>query len=303
MINIIATAASTKQAEALLKVGVDTLYIGDNRFGLRLPTSMSIEEIEEVVKLAHHFGKKVHVAVNGIMHNEHIEELPKYLHDLHTAGIDAITVGDPGVIMLLKELNLEIPYIYDAHTLVTSASQIQFWLKKGAIGAIVARELTFIELKTIQEKLLKPIEVQVYGPTCIHHSKRSLLTNYYQFADVHGKSSTVRGTNISEQNDAEHQYSIYEDENGTHIFSAEDISLLPYFPQLYQARIVNWKMDGLFLPEDTFTSIVQLFVQAKRELLSGNAAMEEYVAQLERLQPKERAIGTGFFLKQPDEVQ
>ena len=40
MIELIATAESAEQAVELLATGVDTLYIGEETFGLRLPVSL-----------------------------------------------------------------------------------------------------------------------------------------------------------------------------------------------------------------------------------------------------------------------
>ena len=49
---------------------MDTLYIGEETFGLRLPVSFTRDEQREIVKRAHEMGKQVLVAVNGIMHPE-----------------------------------------------------------------------------------------------------------------------------------------------------------------------------------------------------------------------------------------
>ncbi|WP_436970058.1 peptidase U32 family protein, partial [Listeria monocytogenes] len=98
---IIATAASVKQAEHLLRAGEDRLFIGNSQFGLRLPYSFSVEELRELVHLAHQDGKKVTVAVNSLMHNASMDTLPGFLEQLADMAVDAVTCGDPGAIMLL----------------------------------------------------------------------------------------------------------------------------------------------------------------------------------------------------------
>ena len=128
MIELIATAESMAQAEELLAVGVDTLYIGEEDFGLRLPYSFSREEQKALIDLAHANGKKVNVSINGIMHPDKMKKIPEYLAFLADVKPDHVVVGDTGVIYLLQEYDL--PYIYDAETLVTNARQINFWQKK-----------------------------------------------------------------------------------------------------------------------------------------------------------------------------
>src|SRR5690625_716262 len=93
MIELIATANSVKQAKALIDQGVDTLYIGNDQFGLRLTTSFSYDEIAEITKYAHQFDKKVYVATYALMHNEHIENVVPYLKFLASIRINAIKIG------------------------------------------------------------------------------------------------------------------------------------------------------------------------------------------------------------------
>ncbi|MBU5584790.1 U32 family peptidase, partial [Enterococcus sp. S181_ASV_20] len=75
----------------------------------------------------------------------------------------------------------DLPYIYDAETLVTNARQINFWQKKGAVGAVLAREVPFEEMQRLSQHVEVPVEVLVYGATCIHQSKRPLLDNYFNY--------------------------------------------------------------------------------------------------------------------------
>ncbi|MBC1418986.1 peptidase U32 family protein [Listeria fleischmannii] len=300
---IIATAESALQAENLLRAGVDTLYIGNSRFGLRLPTSFSNAEIEEITKLAHSFGKKVIVAVNALMHNDHVKELPVFLREMDAIGVDKIAVGDPGVILMLEELEIKVPFIYDAQTFVTSAEQIDFWAGLGAVSAVLARELTRPEVIQIAKRLDIPVEVLVYGPTCIHQSKRKLVTNYYNIVGLQTTADKARGLYLREPNDADSMLPIYEDENGTHIFSTEDISMMPYLAELYDAGVTTFKLDGILMHGADFVSIAKLFVEAKEALIHQNFVAETFVNRLAKLVPDTRELGAGFYLKNPDEVK
>lgn len=306
MVEIIATAESVKQAEALIEADVDTLLIGNREFGLRLPGSFSIDEMKQITDLAHSKNKKVLVAVNALMHNEHIEKIKPYLKQLEQLNVDAILIGDPGVLHIMRKENIEIPYIYDAHTMVTSAKQVNFWSKRGAIGAVLARELTFIELKQIVSQVDIPLEVLVYGATCIHQSKRPLVQNYFNFTEQQEDISKDRGLFLAEPKKPDTHYSVFEDEHGTHIFATDDINLLPYLKDLYDVGLKTWKLDGIFTPGEPFVKIAKLFVEAKKAIQDGkwNEQLVELLQnQLTELHPKERTMNEGFFLKDPSEVQ
>lgn len=306
MIQIIATAESIKQAEQLLDAGVDQLYIGNDDFGLRLPNSFSNDAIETMTKMAHTYNKQVLIAVNGLMHNEHIESITPYLQFLEDIGVDAITLGDPGVVQTMRRNNIEIPFVYDAQTLVTSARQVNFWVKRGAVGAVLARELTWTELQQIKRQVEVPLEVLVYGATCIHQSKRPLVENYFNFIDEDADTSKDRGLFLAEPKRTDTHYSIYEDKNGTHIFANDDVNLLPYVDDLSTVGLSHWKLDGIFTKGDRFVEIAKLFVQAKEALVAGNFTTDLKLAlneQLLNLHPVERTLSEGFYSKDPSDVQ
>lgn len=304
MIELIATAESIEQAKSLIDAGVDTLYIGEDMFGLRLPHSFSRSVLKEITELAHKQDVKVCVAVNALMHNDRIAKVLDYLTFLESIKIDRITLGDPGIVYILKQNKINLPYVYDAQTMVTSSKVINFWKKRGAQGAVLARELTYEELQMIGERAEVPAEVLVYGATCIHHSKRSLLENYYNFTETDKPES--KDLYLSEPKDVDTHYSIYEDLNGTHVFATNDINLLPELNKLLAAGLKTWKLDGLFTKGVDFVRIAEIFIKAKRAAEQDKLTdefLEELNKQLMSYHPKGRGLDQGFFVRNPDDVK
>lgn len=305
-IELVATSESLEQAEALLNAGADTLYVGNDEFGLRLPHSFSNENLSKLVKLVHERGKKVTVAVNALMHNDHINRVADYLKFLESIKVDQITVGDPGVVQVMRNEGIKLAFIYDAQTLVTNARQINFWAKRGAVAAVLARELTQVELKAIAEKTDVPLEILVYGATCIHQSLRPLVENYFNFTDQDEDMSKERGLFLSEPKRKETQYSVYEDRNGTHVFATDDINMLPHLKTLYEDGLTRWKLDGIFAPGQSLVEITKLFKEAKDLLLEGKFTGEANEALNQALlshHPQKRTLNEGFFLMDPDDVK
>ena len=193
MITITSTAESLEQAKALLEAGVDRLYIGEKNYGLRVPTALTNEEIQKITELAHDAGKTVTVAVNALMHTEMMAKIKDFLDFLVEIKADRIAVGDAGVIFVLQRDKYELPFTYDASTMVASARQVNFWAKQGAIEAVLARELPKEELADMTDELAVPGEILVYGATVIHHSKRPLVQNYYNFIKTEEKGGVETG--------------------------------------------------------------------------------------------------------------
>ncbi|WP_159723280.1 peptidase U32 family protein [Enterococcus sp. CSURQ0835] len=306
MIELIATADSLQQGKALLAAGVDTLYIGEETFGLRLPYSFSRAEQKELIDYAHAQGKKVNLALNGIMHPEKMKQVPAYLEFLAQVKPDRLVVGDTGVIYLLRQHEYGLPFIYDAETLVTNARQINFWQQKGAVGAVLAREVPFAEMEELNSQVTVPVEVLVYGPTCIHQSKRPLLENYFNYTQQTEQTDRKRGLFISEPKKPDSHYSIYEDQHGTHIFANNDVDLSLELNELCQAAFTTWKLDGLFNPGEDFVTIAQAFAQAKNAIEAGVwdvEASQALAAAIQAHHPAERGLDTGFYHLDPSTIK
>lgn len=305
MIELITTAESVAQAKALVDCGIDILYIGEDEYGLRLPYSFTREEQIEVIRYAHEKGAQVSAAVNVIFHNDRINQVAEYLTFLREAEVDTITLGDPGVVQVMREQDLFIPYRYDAQVMVTSSRQINFWAKRGAVGSVLAREVPFEELKKLVPEALIPVEILVYGATCIHQSKRNLLENYFNFIEKEETVDKDRGLFISEPKKVDSHYSIYQDRNGTHIFANNDIDLLPHLGELTEIGVSQWKLEGIFTPGENFLEIAKIFVQARDAFANGTWTEElasRLDASLRALHPANRELDTGFYLKDPNEV-
>ncbi|MFZ2717445.1 peptidase family U32 [Lactococcus chungangensis CAU 28 = DSM 22330] len=305
-IKITATAENFEQAKALLDLGIDTLYIGESEYALRLPNTFTWNEIRDITELAHAVGAQVTVAVNAIMHPEKMAAIKPYLDFLQTIKVDQIAVGDTGVIFVLNRDKYQLPYIYDASTMVTSSRQVNFWGQQGAIGAVLSRELPKEELIRMAENLDIFGEILVYGATIIHQSKRPLLENYYNFIKTDEEKSKARNLFLSEPKDETTHYSIYEDSHGTHIFASDDVDMMTELATLCDLGYTHWKLDGIYTPGDTFVKIAERFIQAKKLLEAGGLTpIQAFVLdeEIRSLHPTGRTLGHGFYDLDPDEIK
>jgi collagenase-like PrtC family protease len=302
-----ATAESIEQAKKLLLVGVDRLYIGDETFALRVPSALSKDEIAEITALAHAAGKTVTVAVNALMHVEKMALIRPYLDFLQSIKVDRISVGDAGVVYILQTEGYALPYSYDASTMVASARQVNFWAQQGAVEAVLARELPKIELSEMAKELEIPGELLLYGATVIHHSKRPLLQNYFNFIqNDSAQKDQAHYHFIAEPSDNDSHYSIFEDSHGTHIFANDDLDMLPAFSELTEMGYTHFKLDGIFTRGDAFVEIAKSFIEAKNEIASG-AVSADKLAELDThvraLHPENRTLSRGFYDIDPETIK
>ena len=304
---ITATAESLDQVRELLAAGVDRIYVGEEVYGLRLPKNFTFDELREIAKLVHAAGKEVTVAANALMHQEMMDKIKPFMDLMREIQVDYLVVGDAGVFYINKRNSYNFKLIYDTSVFVTSSRQINFWKDHGAVEAVLAREIPSVELFDIAKNLDMPAEILVYGASVIHHSKRTLLQNYYNFTEAEETDkSRQRGLFLAEPGDPDSHYSIFEDKHGTHIFINNDISMMTKLTELADHGYRNWKLDGIYCPGPNFVAIAKLFVQARDLIEKGQFSYDQAFLleeEVRKLHPAERGLDTGFYDYDKDKVK
>ncbi|MEB6322916.1 peptidase U32 family protein [Staphylococcus xylosus] len=304
MTELLVTPKSVNHIEVLIEKGADAFVIGEQKFGLRLAGEFNREAMREAVNLAHSKGKKIYAAVNGLFHNYHLNAVESYIEFLHEINVDRIIFGDPAVIMFVKNQDNPIPLNWDAETLVTNYFQCNYWGKKGAKRAQLARELNLEEILNIKANANVEIEVQVHGMTCMFQSKRMLLGNYYTFQERQLKieRNLVADELLLYDEERDNKYPVFEDYNGTHIMSPHDICLIEELDALLEAGIDALKIDGVLQSEEYINVCTEQYREAIDLYNEDPEAYEDekfmLVDPIEAIQPEHRPFDEGFLYKQ-----
>ena len=147
-VELLAPAGDLERLKIAITYGADAVYIGGPGFGLRASAkNFSMKEIDDAVQYAHARGKKVYITVNIIPHNDDLIGLEDYLHRLYIAGVDAIIVSDPGILMMAKEIVPELDIHLSTQANNTNYLGARFWEKLGVRRIVVARELSLQEIR------------------------------------------------------------------------------------------------------------------------------------------------------------
>ncbi|EHD0963208.1 U32 family peptidase [Staphylococcus pseudintermedius] len=306
MTELLVTPKSLSHIETLIEKGADAFVIGEEKFGLRLAGEFNREEMKKAVEIIHHAGKKAYAAVNGIFHNYHIPVLEDYIAFLHEIRVDRIIFGDPAVVMIVKQQENPIPLNWNAETLVTNHFQCNYWGRRGAKRAVLARELSLEEILNIKENSDVEIEVQVHGMTCMFQSKRMLLGNYYTFQDRQMKIQRNEAATDSQlllyDEERDNKYPVFEDYNGTHIMSPNDICLIEELEPLFEAGIDSLKIDGVLQTEEYINVATEQYREAIDLYEEDPDTYEDekfmLVDPIEAIQPEHRPFDEGFYYKQ-----
>ncbi|TDM13072.1 peptidase U32 family protein [Macrococcus lamae] len=304
MTELLVTPKSLTHLEELIEAGADAFVMGEEKFGLRLAGEFKETELLAAVNMIHEVGKKAYVAVNGLFHNEHLPAVEAYIKWLHDIKVDRIIFGDPAVVMYVKEQLNPIPLHWNQETVVTNHFQCNYWGERGASRAVLARELSMEEVVEIKERSNVEIEVQVHGMTCMFQSKRQLLGNYFLYQEKAMKIENRQDSKNMLLYDEErnNKYPIYEDYNGTHIMSPNDICVIEELEELFEAGIDSFKIDGVLHSEEYITEVTRQYRKAI-DLYDENSDLyddEKYglLEVIEDIQPEYRPLDQGFLYKQ-----
>jgi putative protease len=304
---LLTTAGSLHELERLIEAGADAVNIGEHKYGLRLPGEFTLEQVGEAVKLAHAKGAKIYVSVNNIMDNEILADLPDYLRGLEERQVDAIVFGDPAVLMAAKQFAPGVELHWSTEMTSTNYATANFWAGKGAKRVIVARELNLEEIHQIKRHVHLQVQVQAHGLTNIYHSKRNLVQSYMEHQGQNARLEDLgagRGLFLIEAERQDEKFPIYEDRNGTHIMSSDDICMIENLHELLEEPIDSLKIEGL-LKSAEYNEVV---VRAYRQAIDAYAAdpsryiyNEDWLEGIRVIQQKEypdRELSFGFFYKE-----
>ena len=178
---LLAPAGSLAKLKYALIYGADAVYIGGEEFSLRVAAkNFTKEEIKEGIEFAHNMGKKVYITANIIPHNKDIKEFPEFVKEVYEMGADAIIISDPGMFKIAREVAPELDVHISTQANNTNYQSATFWHSLGATRVILARELSFEEIREIRDNIPKDLEIEcfVHGAMCISYSGRCLLSNY-----------------------------------------------------------------------------------------------------------------------------
>ncbi|MGG0663587.1 peptidase U32 family protein [Viridibacillus arvi] len=301
---LLVTPQSVEHVEALIQAGADAFLIGEQQFGLRLAGEFSIEQVTAATEKIHAAGKKVYVAMNAIFHNDRVDALAPYMRKLAEIGVDAIVFGDPAMIIARREAEVTIPLHWSPETIATNWFQADYWGKRGATRTVLARELSMDEVIEIKENTKFEIEVQVHGMTCMFQSKRSLLGNYFLYQDkaMEVENRKENRNMFLHDDERNNKYPIYEDLNGTHIFSPNDLCIIDELDELFEAGIDSFKIEGVLQSPEYVVTVTECYRKAI-DVYAESAdsyfdIKNDLLAKIEEIQPAIRPLDTGFYFKE-----
>ncbi|MBP3687358.1 MAG: U32 family peptidase [Alphaproteobacteria bacterium] len=233
---LLAPAGNIEAGYAALYYGADAVYLGLTKFSARAGAeNFTFDELDEFTAYAHSLNRKVFVALNTILTETEIKELPDVFAGLKRCQVDALIIQDLGVFYLAKKLIPEIELHASTQMAVHNAEGARFLYNLGFKRVVLARELTKAEINAIAKAVPEvDLEVFVHGALCYSFSGQCLFS-----ALEFGKSAN-RGRCAYPCRSAYLEKTGNTEEN-SHLFSMKDLALEE---DVLSLNALSFKIEG-----------------------------------------------------------
>ena len=306
---LLVPASSLEVLKVAVVFGADAVYIGGEVFGLRAKAkNFTLDEMREGVEFAHAHGVKVYVTANILAHNDDLEGVRRYFEELKNVGPDALIISDPGVFMIAKEVLPDMELQVSTQANNTNYGTYRFWQQQGAKRVVSARELSLKEIREIRGHIPDDLEIEtfVHGAMCISYSGRCLLSNYFTGRDANQGACTHPCRwkyAVMEESRPGEYLPVYENERGTYIFNSKDLCMIEYIPELIDAGIDSFKIEGRMKTALYVATVARTYRRAIDDYLQSPDLYREhmpwYLDQISNC--TYRQFTTGFFFGKPSE--
>jgi len=246
---LLAPAGSKAAFMAAIKGGADSIYVGIQGFNARAyAKNLSRRDLAVLLDFAHEKGRKVYVAFNTLIKHQEMEEAAAALASLEKLGPDALIVQDMGVARIAREYFPGLKLHASTQMAVHNREGAAVLSERGFERVILARELSFSELKRVASRSPVELEVFCHGALCFCVSGMCLF------------SSAIGGHSGNRGRCTQPCRRIWKSggEKG-YVFSPRDLQLAEQLPKLRSLGIAALKIEGRMRSSDYVYRVVRAY--------------------------------------------
>ncbi len=260
MLELLSPAGSPEAVVAAVQNGADAVYMGLGIFNARRGAkNFSDEEFERAVRYCRIRGCKVYVTMNTLVGDREMEQAAALARRVSELGADAILVQDLGLLSVLKKAVPDIALHASTQMSIHNLAGVEAAAEMGLTRAVLARELSFEQIKFITKHSPIETEIFVHGALCFCHSGQCYMSSLI------GRRSGNRGMCAQP---CRMEYSMGGRLEDSHPLSLKDNCLIDRLREIEDAGVACVKIEGrMKRPEYTgiVTGIYSRIIKERRE--------------------------------------
>jgi len=303
---LLAPAGTFEAAEAAFLHGANAVYIGIGKLNLRAHSpNFTLEDIPELLDMAHKCGGKVYTALNLMPDQATIPVVRELLVKLGEKKCvpDALIISDPGVLVLCKEILPSAEVHLSTQTGTFNLLSLDFWKMQGVARAVLPREFTMSQIREASMANIMETEIFIHGAMCVSISGRCLLGAYL------GERHPNRGDcpqpcrykyRLSPvQNENKNQniwFDAEESDRGVYLMNSKDLCTIDILPQIISSGVNSLKIEGRNKSVHYVASVVRVYRAAIDSCINDTdnyRVLPQWRNELDALD--HRTYTTGFY--------
>lgn len=270
-VELLAPAGSMEALHAAVQNGCDAVYLGGSMFGARaFANNFDEDEIKEAIAYAHVYGVRVFVTVNTLIREEEFEDCVRYVQFLYEHDVDAVIIQDLGLFSVLQKRFPDMELHASTQMHIHNPQGIRFMEACGASRVVVPRETSLKEIRAYAT-LGVDLEVFVQGALCVSYSGQCLMSSLtLQRSGNRGEcAQNCRMKYQLEKRIAGHSEILHSE--GDYLLSPKDMNTLERVPELIEAGIASFKIEGRMKRPEYVALMVALYRKAIDAYYAGTA--------------------------------
>jgi len=256
---------------AAVENGADAVYFGlECGFNARARAgNFSLESLPEALDFLHLRGVRGYLTLNTLAFSSELPELEQIVRQISDAGVDAVLVQDLGLARLIREISPQLSLHASTQMTLSSGECIEAAKGLGIERVVLPRELSIDEIRQVHQLTNIELEVFVHGALCVAYSGQCLTSESL------GGRSANRGQCAQA---CRLPYEIISDgvlQNAgarKYLLSPQDLAAFPLLPELLDAGVTSFKIEGRLKTPEYVANITQHYRQALDDALAGRHA-------------------------------
>jgi len=298
IVELLAPARDFAALSAAIKNGADSVYLGIEGCNMRANASnFTLGSLKDAVRHCHDFDKKIYVCTNTIMRNKDINYFKEILPVIYSYDVDALIISDIGALKIAGDEGIDVHMSIQAN--ISNLYSLNLLEELGVKRAVLSRELSLNEIKEIAENTDLEVETFVHGAMCVAVSGRCFLSSslYDKSANCGECLQPCRKNWKLIFEDGE-EFGLIQNENESQILSPKDLCMIKHVPELIEAGIDTFKIEGRARPADYVATVTKVYREAINSYESGNWEFnDKWIDELKKV--FNRGFDTGFYFKTP----
>ncbi|BEU87385.1 hypothetical protein TAMA11512_08490 [Selenomonas sp. TAMA-11512] len=261
-VELLAPAGTFDALIAGVDAGADAIYLGGKHFNMRLHEgdfNFDNEMLKKAVEYTHERGVQLYITLNNLISEEEVEPLKEYLQYLNEIKPDAILVQDFAVLALKQKLGIDIPIHTSVMMNTHNEGAIEKMKEYGITRIVVGREMTLSELSLFKERTGLEIEYFMHGDMCISESGQCIHSGVL-FGQSGNRGRCLKACRWAFQLiDEDTEEVLDADSPGPYKLALKDMCMYRNIPDLIQAGVYSFKIEGRMRPPEFIRRIVSTY--------------------------------------------